>query len=86
MKSVLRLLVLLIAILHAVPTPAQESMEPPSRLSGLLGDGADESYERALTVRPFTFPEDHGPHPAFRNEWWYVTGNLDDEDGRRFGF
>lgn len=31
-------------------------------------------------VRPgagLVFPRDHGAHPAFRNEWWYVTGALD---------
>jgi predicted secreted hydrolase len=58
----------------------------PSRLADLLGSEADERFAWALTPRTFTFPADHGPHPEFRNEWWYVTGNLDDEDGRRFGF
>lgn len=43
-------------------------------------------FDRALAVRPFQFPADHGPHPNFRDEWWYVTGNLDGPDGRRFGF
>ncbi|MBT8066873.1 MAG: carotenoid 1,2-hydratase [Gammaproteobacteria bacterium] len=65
---------------------AEDSGEPPSRLADLLGGDADAEFARALTPRVFTFPEDHGPHPEFRNEWWYVTGNLDDEDGRRFGF
>ena len=32
------------------------------------------------------FPEDHGPHPGFRTEWWYYTGNVTDEDGRDCGF
>ena len=32
--------------------------------------------------RAFTFPEDHGPHPDFRIEWWYVTANLTGADGR----
>jgi predicted secreted hydrolase len=36
--------------------------------------------------RPFTFPADHGPHPEFRTEWWYFTGNLTAEDGREFGY
>jgi predicted secreted hydrolase len=49
--------------------------------------GADTAgYARALEPRAFSFPEDHGPHPRFRTEWWYVTGNLDAADGRRFGF
>jgi predicted secreted hydrolase len=34
----------------------------------------------------FVFPRDHGSHPDFRTEWWYVTGHLDGKDGRRFGF
>ena len=33
-----------------------------------------------------TFPEDHGPHPGFRTEWWYYTGNLVAESGDRYGF
>jgi predicted secreted hydrolase len=40
-------------------------------------------------VRPgihLTFPIDHGAHPAFRTEWWYLTGWLKGEDGRDIGF
>jgi len=36
--------------------------------------------------RAFVFPRDHGSHPEFRTEWWYVTGHLDGQNGRRFGF
>jgi predicted secreted hydrolase len=36
--------------------------------------------------RVFVFPRDHGSHPEFRTEWWYVTGHLDSKDGHRFGF
>jgi len=46
----------------------------------------DEGFARALEVRPFALPEDHGPHFAYQTEWWYYTGNLEDEAGRRFGF
>lgn len=31
------------------------------------------------------FPQDHGPHPEFRIEWWYVTANLTGADGRDYG-
>lgn len=34
----------------------------------------------------FEFPRDHGSHPEFRLEWWYITGHLFASDGRRFGF
>ena len=50
------------------------------------GDGGTEGYARAMEPRPFRFPEDHGPHPDFRTEWWYWTGNLETEDGRAFGY
>ena len=56
-----------------------------SRLSELLG-ADDSGFEKAIDPRAFVFPQDHGPHPGFRNEWWYVTGNLDGDAGRRFGF
>lgn len=31
------------------------------------------------------FPEDHGSHPGFKIEWWYLTGHLFAGE-RRFGF
>lgn len=34
----------------------------------------------------FDFPRDHGSHPDFKIEWWYVTGHLFGEQDRRFGF
>lgn len=33
-----------------------------------------------------SFPADHGAHPDYRTEWWYVTGWLKTEDGRDLGF
>ncbi|MEM7568181.1 MAG: lipocalin-like domain-containing protein [Pseudomonadota bacterium] len=33
----------------------------------------------------FSFPKDHGPHPDFRIEWWYVTANLKGSDGADYG-
>ncbi len=32
------------------------------------------------------FPRDEGSHPAFRTEWWYVTGWVTDEAGKERGF
>jgi len=49
--------------------------------------GADTvGYARAVDPRAFDFPRDHGPHPGFRTEWWYVTGNVTAESGRPYGF
>ena len=48
--------------------------------------GEAEGYARATEPRLLVFPDDHGPHPEYRTEWWYYTGNLATADGRRFGF
>ncbi|TLP56829.1 iron ABC transporter permease [Parasedimentitalea maritima] len=32
-----------------------------------------------------SFPEDHGSHPNFRIEWWYLTANLKGDDGLDYG-
>ena len=31
------------------------------------------------------FPRDHGSHPQFRSEWWYITGWLQATGGRELG-
>jgi len=54
-------------------------------LAEAMGGGDPTGYARALEPREFDFPADHGAHPDFRTEWWYVTSNLFAEDGRRFG-
>ena len=35
--------------------------------------------------KTFAFPADHGPHPDYRIEWWYVTANLLDSSGAAHG-
>jgi predicted secreted hydrolase len=45
-----------------------------------------ELYRKALPGYVYQFPRDHFDHPEFRTEWWYYTGNLRAQDGRRFGF
>ena len=55
-------------------------------VSEALGAGDLAGFARAETARPFSFPADLGPHPEFRIEWWYYTGNLETAAGRHFGF
>jgi predicted secreted hydrolase len=50
------------------------------------GDARGGGFAQVLQPREFEFPRDHGPHPGYRQEWWYVTGNLDSAAGERFGF
>jgi predicted secreted hydrolase len=71
--------------LLARPKP---SFSPKASLSvaGALRAANDEGYAKVLQPRVFQFPADHGPHPEFRTEWWYFTGNLETEEHRHFGF
>jgi len=48
---------------------------------GMSGDG----FAPVIPGRKLVFPADHGPHPDFRIEWWYVTANLSDPDGVAYG-
>jgi predicted secreted hydrolase len=50
------------------------------------GLGKDpEGFAPVVPGRIFSFPADHGPHPDFRIEWWYLTANLADSTGAAFG-
>jgi len=43
-------------------------------------------YPQATPGRKLVFPRDHGAHPDFRLEWWYVTGWLDGATGFQITF
>ena len=62
--------------------------------SGPVGAQADpygvlrsegKGYAQVVPGRRFDFPADHLSHPDYRIEWWYVTANLTDATGRRWG-
>jgi len=42
-------------------------------------------FAQARPGAPLAFPRDHGAHPDFRIEWWYLTANLEDAQGRPHG-
>ncbi|GIV96909.1 MAG: carotenoid 1,2-hydratase [Herpetosiphonaceae bacterium] len=78
---------LTVAVAYAIGRPAGEQ-QVQATISAVesLGAGDPEGFARAFEPRPFSFPADHGPHPEFRSEWWYYTGNLETTDGRHFGY
>ena len=75
------LIVMLMTSIAASDTPDERS-----QLSTLLSAGSNAGFPTVTEPRMFEFPRDHGPHPEFRNEWWYMTGNLEADNGRHFGF
>lgn len=61
-------------------------VESTLRIGDVLGGDDTAGFLRATEQRDFVFPQDHGLHPGFRNEWWYLTGNVSTAAGRRFGY
>ena len=49
-----------------------------------LGSDAEGCFLPDPATR-FEFPADHGSHPLFRVEWWYLTANLTGDDGEIYG-
>jgi predicted secreted hydrolase len=88
-KYPIALAVLVVVLLLAYFALRSNKPEVKGSVSGidrvLSGDPA-AGFARALTPRIFSFPRDHGPHPGYRTEWWYYTGNLQSQEGRRFGY
>jgi predicted secreted hydrolase len=70
---------------HRLTAPRHATPEPAINVVDALS-GPTEGFARATAPRAFVFPDDHGPHPEFRTEWWYYTGNLATAAGRRFGY
>ncbi|MGJ0509133.1 MAG: lipocalin-like domain-containing protein [Methylocystis sp.] len=53
---------------------------------GYAGMGAPApGFDTPKRGTPIVFPKDHGPHPTFRTEWWYLTANLHGIDGAAYG-
>ena len=74
MNAKVLILILLLALPHAV------------QAQGFAGLGSDAAgFATPDPEYTLTFPTDHGPHPGFRIEWWYLTATLRGEDGRDYG-
>lgn len=57
----------------------------PLAAQGFAGLGTEAAGYAIPDRSPLVFPRDHGAHPAFRIEWWYLTANLADAAGRDLG-
>jgi predicted secreted hydrolase len=56
-----------------------------SALLPFAARAAKVEYPRVVP-RPLVFPRDHGAHPDFRTEWWYLTGWLEGPVGFQITF
>ncbi|TDF82655.1 lipocalin-like domain-containing protein [Pseudomonas sp. H9] len=60
--------------------------QPETAADGFAGLGQQASdFAQVTRGHTLVFPRDHGPHTGFRIEWWYITANLQDAQGRAWG-
>jgi predicted secreted hydrolase len=90
-NSIVRLAttVLLLALLSTLVFNSLNTRQAAGARAGLASLPPAETgggFLRAEGAPSLEFPRDHGPHPDFQTEWWYYTGNLQGQDGRRFGY
>ena len=53
---------------------------------GFAGLGSDAGgFATPKPGMALAFPADHGAHPAYRIEWWYLTATLQGNDGTEYG-
>ena len=55
-------------------------------ISAQTGNQPIQSWRLASPTYDLAFPRDHAAHPDYRIEWWYYTGTLYTQEGRRFGY
>nr|WP_086937977.1 lipocalin-like domain-containing protein [Thaumasiovibrio occultus] len=81
-KVIVVLLLLLAAAQYWLVNSQQELAAGPNLLANTaMHDGFTPVVRDAV----LDFPADEGVHPDFRNEWWYFTANLKDQQGQDWG-
>ena len=85
MRKIICILIFLITLMSCGDTQKIEN-ENNLELSKVMGGTGNSGFSRAVEVIDFKFPIDHGPHPDFGTEWWYVTGNISSDNGDGYGY
>jgi predicted secreted hydrolase len=63
----------------------------PSRFFGNISEKGTEkeasssSFQSVSKTTPLVLPEDHGSHPDYQLEWWYLTFVLEDDEKNEYG-
>jgi predicted secreted hydrolase len=78
--------VILAAVVWGANASSRVEGAPEASLLPLLSEEDTAGFARANNPDAIRFPRDLGPHEAYQTEWWYYTGNLETDQGRRFGY
>lgn len=79
-------LLLLYAFCAGCSHPRTPPSQPPLTLKSVLSAEERAGYRVADRPGSIRLPADQGAHPEYRSEWWYLTGNLADKSGNRYGY
>lgn len=72
--------------MNASPLLALLLWTTTAQAQGFAGLGTDvEGFTLPKRGEPLVFPRDHGAHPEYRIEWWYLTATLEGTDGTPYG-
>jgi len=79
-------LLVVLAVIYLLKLRRPPAAAPAFSIQDVLAIPDSSEFKRVLGPEPILFPRDHGPHPDYRSEWWYLTGHLRAEEGEEFGF
>ncbi|MEB2329775.1 MAG: hypothetical protein OZ913_05685 [Ignavibacteriaceae bacterium] len=84
--KVVTIISIILGIIYFSCTKQVHTEKRKLTVADAMGNYDTSGYKLAIEPRKFSFPDDHGPHPGFRTEWWYITGNLTSQSGKMFGY
>lgn len=76
---------ILLSLVLVLPLGCSSPDEPETEFRMNFYGETTNDFAQVDKVRSFHFPQDHGPHEEFRNEWWYLTSILRTSEDRLFG-
>jgi predicted secreted hydrolase len=82
-KTFLTISLLLAFLFSSTACKDPHSIAPANDFAILAQQEA--GYKQAGPGKPLVFPRDHGAHPGYRIEWWYLTANLEDGQANPYG-
>ncbi|MCL7942475.1 lipocalin-like domain-containing protein [Marinobacter sp. ATCH36] len=84
----MRLFSRFVALLIAAAVAACSDSSTETGFAGLaqqVGEVEESGFQQPQPGDTLVFPDDWGPHPQHRIEWWYLTANLETSDNQPLG-
>lgn len=86
--TVTRIACLVVCLWLMAGCSPESGTAPETGFAGLatrLTNDPDRPFRQPAPGDRINLPQDLGPHPQYRIEWWYLTANLHTDDGQPVG-